>query len=146
MKKGHYVMIGLAAIFISELEAVGPFTSGLHFAGQVLMGMYMGYGVLHLSERQKEIVICSAVRAKDGLVIRGHRHFHALQALHAIPGYEHERPWGDNQGFITSKNRYVTREEGYRIQKDAGIPSALEGTIHADAAYVGEQLYSEDLY
>lgn len=94
----------------------------------------------------KEICICAAVRAEDGLIIRGHRHAHAMWTLQAIPGYERERPYGDNQGFITSKNRYVNRKEGYEIQKAAGIPSALEGTVHADAAFAGGELYSEDLY
>jgi hypothetical protein len=56
-----------------------------------------------------EIVICAAVRAKDGKIIRGHRHNDAIRALHDIPGYEQEHCHGDDQGFVTSTNRYVTR-------------------------------------
>lgn len=90
-----------------------------------------------------EIVICAAVRAKDGLIIRGHRHATALAkpfGLQGIPGYEDERPYGDDQGFITSENRYVNREEGLRIQRAAGIES------HDPGGYRGGELYSEDLY
>lgn len=91
----------------------------------------------------REIVICAAVRAKDGLVYRGHRHGHALYkpfGLQGVPGYEGERPHGDDQGFVTSKNRYVTREEGYQLQLAAGVPSVAPG------GYRGEELFSEDLY
>lgn len=94
----------------------------------------------------KEIVICAAIRASDGYVVRGHRHAHALWALQMIPAYKKERPHGLDQGFITSRNRYVGRKEGYRLQKAAGIKSALEGTPYAGSAYAGKELYSEDLY
>jgi hypothetical protein len=45
-----------------------------------------------------------------------------------------------SQGFITSRNRFVTREEGYALQVAAGIPSAAAG------GYRGKRLFSEDLY
>lgn len=32
-----------------------------------------------------------------------------------------------SQGFITSKNRFVDRYEGYKLQIEAGIPSAFGG-------------------
>lgn len=92
---------------------------------------------------EKEIVICAAVRAKDGTIYRGHRHAHALYkpyGLQGMPGYDGERPYGDDQGFITSKNRYVNRKEGLALQLAAGIPSADPG------GYRGGELFSEDLY
>jgi len=88
----------------------------------------------------KEIVICSAVRMSDGYTVRGHRHSDAIRVAHGIPRYEDERPHGDDQGFITSTNRYVTREEGRKIQNEARIPS------HDSVGYKGDDLYSEDLY
>jgi len=91
-----------------------------------------------------EIVICAAVRAKDGKIYRGHRHGHALYkpfGLQGVPGYEDERPYGDDQGFITSRNRYVTRKEGYELQIAAGIES-----VDKNNPYAGGELYSEDLY
>ena len=44
------------------------------------------------------------------------------------------------QGFITSENRYVGREEGRILQDKAGIKSADKG------GYRGKTLFSEDLY
>ena len=88
----------------------------------------------------KEIVICAAVKASDGKIVRGHRHADAIRTLHDMPDYRDERPHGDQQGFITSKNRYVDRREGLRLQQGAGIPSADK-----DGYRYGE-LYSEDLY
>jgi hypothetical protein len=49
------------------------------------------------------------------------------------------REAGMDQGFITSRNRYVDREEGLRLQLAAGIESVAPG------GYRG-QLFSEDLY
>ena len=46
----------------------------------------------------------------------------------------------NDEGFITSRNRYVTRAEGLKLQLEAGIKSVdPEG-------YKVSQLYSEDLY
>lgn len=92
---------------------------------------------------EQEIVICAAVRAKDGFIYRGHRHGHALYkpyGLQGVPGYENERPHGDDQGFITSRNRYVNRKEALELQLAAGIKSVDPG------GYRGGELYSEDLY
>lgn len=102
------------------------------------------FGGLELSTRP-EFVICSAVRASDGRVIRGHRHNDAIRTLTGIPGYEKERPHGDDQGFVTSHGRYVNRKEGCKIQKAAGIPSVLDGT-KGNEPYLHGELYSEDLY
>ena len=32
-----------------------------------------------------------------------------------MPGYENEYPEGDDQGFVTLDNRFVNREEAYRL-------------------------------
>lgn len=97
---------------------------------------------------EKEIVICAAIRAFDGYIFRGHRHFHALHAMMMCPKYKEyyethkEKPHGEDQGFVTSLNRYVDRDEGLRIQLAAGIPSAA---VQFGDDYRGE-LFSEDLY
>lgn len=90
----------------------------------------------------KEIIICAAIRMKDGYIIRGHRHADCFRAADRIKKYRDERPFSDDQGFITSQNRYVNRTEGAEIQKAAGIKSIL---CDVDAYFRGE-LYSEDLY
>lgn len=81
-----------------------------------------------------EIVICAAILAKTGQIIRCHRHHDGLRACES----RQLVPMG--QGFITSRNRFVTRTDGLRLQVMAGIASKAPG------GYRGEQLFSEDLY
>lgn len=89
-------------------------------------------------QEEKEIVICSAVKAENGRIFRGHRHGDAMRAC--LENKCSLSQTDDQQGFITSKNRYVGREEGRRLQDEAGIKSAdSEG-------YRGSTLFSEDLY
>lgn len=86
----------------------------------------------------KEICICAAVVAEDGYIVRGHRHCDCIQSILRMGKTPRKRP--SMQGFITSSNRYVTREEGRRLQEESGIPSVdKEG-------YKGTILLSEDLY
>ncbi len=88
--------------------------------------------------RDKEIIICAAVKASDGTIYRGHRHGDCMSAIRAYG--KDISPDMDDEGFITSRNRYVTREEGRILQDDAGILSAdPEG-------YRYKTLFSEDLY
>lgn len=87
----------------------------------------------------KELIICSAMKMADGYIIRGHRHHNCFQTAQSIPRY------ADNfddkvQGFITSLNRFVGREEAYKLFVEAGQVSASPDGHH------GEQLFSEDLY
>jgi len=90
------------------------------------------------AESLKEVCICAAVIADDGYIARGHRHNHCLAVLKDMKKEYHYKP--GNHGFITSRNRYVDRKEGYTLQLQAGIPSADKG------GYRGGELYSEDLY
>lgn len=86
----------------------------------------------------KLIVICAAVKATNGRVFRGHRHgdcFHSIQRR----GLKVSRA-KHSQGFITSQNKFVTRERGRIIQDAAGIPSA------SPEGYYPKTLFSEDLY
>ena len=57
----------------------------------------------------REIVICSAVIATDGTIVRGHRHGDCMMAIDRMG-----KKVGQEQGFITSKNRYVSRERQRR--------------------------------
>lgn len=94
-----------------------------------------------------EIIICAAVIAEDGAIYRGHRHRDCLFAMKS-EGRNRDPNMSArfNEGFITSRNRYVSRKEAYEIQVAAGIHSALEVTTHADGAYLHGECYSEDLY
>ena len=88
----------------------------------------------------KEIVICAAIKTKKGIVIRGHRHADCIYTAQR-EGFDLKKDLAfADQGFVTSRNRYVTREEGRKLQDSAGIPSAdPEGYKHGT-------LFSEDLY
>jgi hypothetical protein len=55
-------------------------------------------------------------------------------------GVPREAIYAAEQGFITSRNRFVSREEGSALQRAAGIPSAQTGAPPSD------MLFSEDLY
>jgi hypothetical protein len=90
-----------------------------------------------------EIVICAAIQGPDGYVVLGHRHTDCIRTMTFMPRYkDKKRPWEGEQGFVTSKNRFVGRLEACRLQIDAGIASVLP----LDQAFYGGELYSEDLY
>lgn len=93
----------------------------------------------------KEICICAAVKSTTGMVVRAHRHGDCIYLMVTGRVYEDGKQLTpskklEDQGFITSKNRYVTREEGRKLQDAAGIPSA------SPDGYRGKTLFSEDLY
>lgn len=88
-----------------------------------------------------ETCVCAAVIdpiTKE--VVRGNRHAWPMAMI-----WNRYDPTpkilSEHQGFITSRNRFVGRAEGLRLQKAAGIASACEGR-----GYLSDQLTSEDLY
>jgi hypothetical protein len=94
-----------------------------------------------------ETCIVAAIRLPDGRIIRGQRHSDCIKrAVELVEwnGGKKDGVWdvsmSTDQGFITSLNRYVGREEGYQLQIAAGIESVASG------GYRGETLFSEDLY
>jgi hypothetical protein len=96
-----------------------------------------------------EIIICSAIKLPNGMIFRGHRHSDCIRTAHEFitwnggidPGEHHwNNSMSRDQGFITSRNRYVSRSEAMKLQLDAGIPSVAKG------GYRGDELFSEDLY
>lgn len=93
---------------------------------------------------ENEIIICAAVRYNDK-VWRGHRHGNAIEAQRDEMSYSNSRKQliklqiNKDQGFITSKNRYVGREEAWELAKAAG---QIIERKHQTEGY----LYSEDLY
>lgn len=86
----------------------------------------------------KEIIICSAVKFGK-VIVRGHRHADCVHTAHRMRlETKHTKK---DEGFITSKNRFVGRKTAYKIQIVAGIKS--KDKINP---YVLKELYSEDLY
>jgi len=83
-----------------------------------------------------EICICAAIKTKHGKVIRGHRHVDCFYTMERMGIHEPDA----EQGFVTSKNRFVNRDSGRKLQDAAGMQSVDREGYH------GNSLYSEDLY
>lgn len=100
-------------------------------------------------ENIKERIVCAANwyddgkvyqhqprNIKSGFVVEGLRHHSIIAVLGQVFGYPSR---GEEQGFTTTKNRFVTREEALVI--------ALDNDQVLDISDVrGKRLHSEDLY
>jgi len=118
---------------------------------------------------QKEFILCAAIHfengaetttigIKDGIIISGFRHGDCYAVLKGILGDVDisKLPNRDSQGFLTSKNRYVGREEAWIIAKENNqIIYGLEASDHdndilLDGLNMSEKpksiLISENLY
>lgn len=82
-------------------------------------------------ERNKEIIICAAIKL-NGKIYRGNRHSDCYRS--AI------NPIGEEEGFITSTGRFVSREEAKKIHEKSGI-APFHGEYEDET-----RLFSEDLY
>lgn len=89
-----------------------------------------------------EFCICAAIRMPDGEVIHGHRHNHCYDVVRARTDVLREDIVRADQGFKTSRGRFVDRKEAMIIQVASGRPSCYR----AGGAYFGKELFSEDLY
>lgn len=91
-------------------------------------------------------VVCAAVRAADGEVLLGIRHYshdmHVQLAARA-DGEKFMHRLGDDQGFVDQHGRYLSREEAYVVAMAAG---QVIGPQHCRQGPNGPQLYSEGLY
>ena len=93
--------------------------------------------------RVREVCLCAAIWLDDGYVVRGHRHDDCIATvakLVAAGRKVHGHLRQDQQGFLTSHGRFVSREEGARLQNEAGVVSAMTGRP------IQSLLFSEDLY
>jgi len=74
-----------------------------------------------------------------GIVFCGLRHGQCIYSKCAITGLRDAESGENEQGFLTSKNRFVSREEGLQI--------ALKQNQVLDLKEIrGDRLFSEDLY
>lgn len=88
-------------------------------------------------------VVCAAIRAEDGDVLLGVRHYSTdmLAQIHARrDGAKFCHRGGEDQGFVDQHGKYMTREEAYYV---AG---AADQIIDLDACSGQPKLYSEALY
>lgn len=91
-------------------------------------------------------IVCAAIRAADGEVILGIRHYSAdmhRQLEQRADGMKFYRRHGDDQGFVDQHGKYLTREQAYLVAQAAGQIVRPE---HCRDSNRGPQLYSEGLY
>lgn len=74
-----------------------------------------------------------------GIVFCGWRHPNCLYQKVAITGLADSESGDNEQGFLTSKNRFVDRTEGLIIARAAG-------QILDESNVRGDRLHSEDIY
>ena len=104
-------------------------------------------------DNSKEYIICAANHYDDGekqihgprniesgFVICGRRHHNCISIFAQMVGFPYDENGlklmnTETQGFLTSKDRFVTREYGAEIALEAGQTDELK-----------RRLFSEDLY
>jgi hypothetical protein len=91
------------------------------------------------ADPRAEECVCAAIQLQDGTVFRGHRHDDAITVA-GKAGVTRQVIADAEQGFITTRNRFVDRREGMRLQRAAGKQSAEGRELR------GDMLFSEDLY
>lgn len=108
-------------------------------------------------DNSKEYILCAAIWFDDGLVHAhqpvnvdigivhmGHRHAHCFASIgglvkERIEAGIHEK----EQGFLTSKNRFVTREEAAEIALSINQFANDEERLEVEKSHY---LYSENIY
>lgn len=92
---------------------------------------------------EKEFILCASLNFK-GNIICGHRHSDCYAILKDVVKVKDEdMPQRENQGFLTSLNRYVDRKEAWKIAKENNqIKWGLEVSENGEDS----QLISENLY
>jgi len=93
--------------------------------------------------KQKEIILCSAINYNN-TIICGHRHGDCYIVLRNLLNIqEDDEPGRDQQGFLTSFNRFVDRKEAWKIAKENNqIQFGLKASENGDDSI----LVSENLY
>jgi hypothetical protein len=91
-------------------------------------------------------VVCAAIRAADGDVLLGIRHYsrdmhRQIEARHDGEKFAHRHD--PDQGFVDQFGVYMTREEAYPVAKASGQLWRPEG---CGEGLDGPKLYSEGLY
>ena len=96
-------------------------------------------GATYLDRR----IVCAAIRAKNGDVIVGIRHYSQdmhYQIRNRPDGHRFENRHGDDQGFVNTWGEYLTREQALIVAKHNGqifreTPFVLQGKLDSEALY-----------
>ncbi len=94
-------------------------------------------------EEPKEVCLCAALLMADGFIVRGHRHDDAIMTAMGYTRYVKGDLHKAVQGFLTTADRFVTREEGMLLMKATDRVSRMTGRPFTEGH---DMLFSEDLY
>lgn len=96
-----------------------------------------------VTDARMELPACAAIQFPNGTIFAGHRHHDCLSMINYSFGHTPPFPKDEwNQGFMTTKGRFVNRSEAFRVMVESGIPSDCPTGYRTR---LGE-LFSEDLY
>lgn len=85
-------------------------------------------------DNKKEYILCAAIKLfVTDFIVCGHRHSDCIQLFCSITG--HKITSSDEQGFLTSKNRFVDRREAARIAFEAGQVAELSDCLISEELY-----------
>lgn len=117
--------------------------------GKIVLKLDLGSVIINFANN--ETIVCAANWYKElptpvykpkniteGIVFCGHSHLMCLHQMIAMTGKRQCEAGPEEQGFITSSNRFVDREEAAKIALAAGQIKQL--------TYSKKDLYSEELY
>lgn len=98
------------------------------------------------TDRTQRRVVCAAIRAADGDVLLGIRHYsmdmhRQIEARSDGKKFAHRHD--ENQGFIDQRGVYMSREEAFQVAEAAGQIYDREA---CGTGLNGPKLYSEGLY
>lgn len=91
-------------------------------------------------------VVCAAIRAADGALMLGIRHYSPDmhdQIIERVNGARFKHRHDENQGFVDQHGVYMTREEAYQVAQAAGQIISQKA---CGLGLNGPKLYSEGLY
>lgn len=97
-------------------------------------------------DRSVRRVVCAAIRASDGDLLLGIRHY--SRDMHAQiearrDGEKFKRRLDEDQGFVDQRGVFMSREEAYEVAKSQG---QLWDSQACGGGLDGMRLYSEGLY
>ena len=92
----------------------------------------------------KEFILCASLKFGEN-IISGHRHSDCYAVImNLFPNMsDDELPKREDQGFLTSLNRFVDRKEGWIIAKEN---NQIQWGVEASDDNDESQLISENLY
>jgi len=97
-------------------------------------------------DRRVRRVVCAAIRAADGTLLLGVRHYSRdmhEQIAARRDGEKFKHRHDEDQGFVDQWGVYMTREEAYRVADEQG---QIWDWRACGNGLEGRKLYSEGLY